>query len=70
MNGEALEKESFFAKIPSEESDPKRTVYSLPSALPEASFEIEYRNIVVYLAIALVALMFAEWVLEIKKNYR
>lgn len=69
MDGETLLVESFFVKIPSSESDPSKTVDVLPSVESGYVPDIEYQDLLLYFAIALVSLMFAEWVLEIKKNY-
>ena len=69
MNGDELPEEKFFVKIPSLESDTTKTVDVLPSVESSKTPEFEYMDLIFYFAIALVALMFIEWVLEIKKNY-
>ncbi len=69
MDGETLIIENFFVKIPSSESDTTKEVDILPSVESGYVSEIEYRDLLLYFAIALVSLMFAEWALEIKKNY-
>ncbi|MBE6537431.1 MAG: VWA domain-containing protein [Ruminococcaceae bacterium] len=69
MDGETVIEENFFVKIPSSESDTTKNVEVLPSVESSSAPEFEYKDMLFYLAIALVCLMFAEWVLEIKKNY-
>jgi len=69
MNGTDVISESFFVKIPSSESNPSKTVEALQSVEIVDSRDTGYLDLLVYLAIALVLLLFAEWVLEIKKNY-
>ncbi len=69
IDGKALAPENFFVKIPSSECNPHKTEEALPLIAREDIEEDEYKDILLYLAIALVSLMFVEWVLEIKKNY-
>ena len=69
MNSEALIIENFFVRMPASESNTAKTVELLPSIDTEYSRQIEYKDILTYVAIALTLLMFGEWVLEIKKNY-
>ena len=69
IDGTPLMPESFFVKIPSSECNPNRTAEALPLIARPDETDTAYRDILMYLAIALVSLMFIEWVLEIKKNY-
>ena len=69
MNGKPLAPESFFVRIPTEESNPDRLSDSLPHLLREEPLDTEFKDIILYLSIALFTLMLAEWALEIKKNY-
>ena len=69
MDGETTISEKFFVKIPSSESDPSQEVDVLPSVESTDVPDVEYKDLLIYFAVALVLLMFAEWVLEIKKNY-
>lgn len=69
MNGDELIIDNFFVQIPTSESDITREVDNLPVADVEANREIEFEDLLFYFAIALVALMFAEWALQSKKNY-
>jgi len=69
VGGRMLPEERFFVKIPSSESNTAKTVDVLPFTAPESVSRVEYEDLMIYFAAALVALMFAEWVLEIKKNY-
>lgn len=69
IGGEALAEERFFVKIPSSESDTTKTVDVLPSVVVEEVESVGFDDLLIYFTIALVTLMLAEWVLEIKKNY-
>ena len=69
IDGKGLSEERFFVKIPSGESDTTKTVDVLPSVVVEEVERVGYDDLILYFAIALVSLMFIEWVLEIKKNY-
>ena len=68
-DGARLGEESFFVSIPSSESDTDRIEEALAFTRADDVRTIEYEDLMLYFAIALVALMFAEWVLEIKKSY-
>lgn len=68
MGGETIS-EKFFVKIAAEESDPTKTVDVLPSVEYSDNLGVGYQDLLLYFAIALVLLMFAEWAFEIKKNY-
>ncbi len=61
--------EKFYAKIPNSESDITKEVEAVPYLSVQKTVEVEYRDLLFYFAIALVALMFAEWYLQSKKNH-
>ena len=61
--------ENFFVSIPSSECDITRQVERLPEPSVEVKTEIEFEDLLFYFAIALVSLMFVEWLLQLKKNY-
>ncbi len=67
--GEELSEERFFVAIPAGESDTEKTVDSLPFVKVTDTRSREYEDLLLYFAIALCVFMFAEWILEIKKNY-
>lgn len=67
--GIEIPEESFFVSIPKDESDTERTFDALPLTQRDSVRTVEYSELVLYFAIALVTFMFAEWILEIKKNY-
>ena len=69
MDGETVLDEKFFVRTPVSESNPNPTVDTLPSVEFSDVGELGYRDVLLYFAIALVVLMFAEWAFEIKKNY-
>jgi hypothetical protein len=69
MNGGDLLIETFFVSVPAYESDLTKEVDSLPLVDVENKVKIEYKDLLFYFAIALVALMFVEWALQSKKNY-
>ena len=69
MDGESIVIENFFVSIPNEESNITKQIDQLPIASVEAVTEIEYLDLLFYFAIALVSLMFIEWILQSKKNY-
>ncbi len=69
MQGEELIIENFFVRIPEYESDITKEVDELPTLNYERQVEIEYLDLLFYFAIALVSLMFIEWILQTKKNY-
>ena len=62
--------ESFFVKIASGQSDTSRTEDVLPFTAADAPDNTEYTDLVLLFATALVVLMFADWCIEIKRNYR
>lgn len=69
MQGDTLIIESFFVKIPSGESNITRQVDALPLAETVGEAEIAYEDLLFYFALALVALLLAEWWLQSRKNY-
>ncbi len=64
-----LAEEKFFVKTPSSESDTTKTVDVLPLTAPDSISEMQYQDLVLYFAIAILLIMLAEWILEIKRNY-
>lgn len=69
MQGDALIIESFFVRIPSEESNITRQVDALPLAETVGESAFAHEDLLFYFALALVALLLAEWWLQSKKNY-
>ena len=69
MAGEELLIENFYVRIPQEQSNLTRQVDALPAADVEVEPRIEFEDLLFYFAIALVSLLFVEWVLQIKKNF-
>ena len=69
MNSDDLVIENFFVSIPRDESNTSRQADQMPLASVETVAEIEYLDLIFYFAIALVSLMFVEWILQSKKNY-
>ena len=69
MEGDELIIDSFFVAIPNEESNITKQIDQVPPASVEIVTEIEFEDLLFYFAIALVALMFVEWMLQSKKNY-
>ena len=69
QDGEERFQESFFVHIPSGESNTAKTVDVLPFTRADDIRVLEYEDLILYFSIALVALVCAEWILEIKKNY-
>ena len=69
MSGDELIIENFYVRIPTEESNVTRQVDSLPVADVEVETRVEFEDMIFYFAIALVSLMFVEWLLQIKKNF-
>ena len=69
MAGDELLIENFYVRIPEEQSNLSRQVDALPLADIEVETRIEFEDLLFYFAIALVALMFTEWILQIKKNF-
>jgi hypothetical protein len=61
--------ENFFVNIPNSESNITKQVDQIPPASVEVVVEIEYQDLLFYFAIALVSLLFVEWILSSKKNY-
>ena len=61
--------ENFYVRIPTDESNITRQVDSLPVADVDVEVKVEFEDLMFYFAIALVSLMFAEWLLQIKKNF-
>ena len=69
MSGKDLLIENFYVRIPADESNLTRQVDSLPVADVEVETRVEFEDLMFYFAIALVSLMFVEWLLQIKKNF-
>lgn len=69
MEGDDLIIESFFVNVPNYESDITKEVDQIPPASVEIITEIEFEDLIFYFAIALVSLLFVEWILQAKKNY-
>lgn len=69
MSGDELLIENFYVRIPTDESNLTRQVDSLPVADVEVETRVEFEDLIFYFAIALVSLMFVEWLLQIKKNF-
>ena len=69
MSGEELIIENFYVRIPVDESNLSRQVDSLPVADVDVEVRVEVEDLLFYFAIALVSLMFVEWLLQIKKNF-
>ena len=60
--------ESFFVGVPNYESNITKQVDQVPPASAEVISEVEFEDLLLYFAIALVALLFAEWLLYYRKN--
>ena len=69
MSGDELIIENFYVRIPVDESNLSRQVDSLPVADVDVEVRVEFEDLLFYFAIALVSLMFIEWLLQIKKNF-
>jgi hypothetical protein len=69
MSGKELIIENFYVRIPTEESNITRQVDSLPVTDVEVETRVEFEDLLFYFAIALVALLFIEWLLQMKKNF-
>jgi hypothetical protein len=69
MSGDELLIENFYVRIPTDESNLTRQVDSLPVADVEVETRVEFEDLMFYFAIALVSLLFIEWILQIKKNF-
>jgi hypothetical protein len=69
MVGDSNIIENFFVRIPVSESDISKEVDELPIISTDTTTSVGYRDLLFYFALALVALMFVEWVLQIKKNF-
>jgi hypothetical protein len=69
MGGDTLIIDNFFVSIPNVESDITKQVDQLPAASVEIVSEIEFEDLLFYFAIALVSLLFIEWMLQAKKNH-
>ena len=69
LSGDELLIENFYVRIPEEQSNLTRQVDALPLADVEVETRIEFEDLMFYFAIALVALLFIEWMLQIKKNF-
>lgn len=61
--------ENFFVNVPNSESNITKQVDQIPPASVEVITEIEFEDLLFYFAIALVSLLFIEWILSSKKNY-
>ena len=69
MSGDELIIENFYVRIPTDESNITKQVSSLPTTDVDTEVRIEFEDLLFYFAIALVALMFIEWMLQMKKNF-
>ena len=69
MSGDELIIENFYVRIPTDESNITKQVSSLPTTDVDNEVRIEFEDLLFYFAIALVALMFIEWMLQMKKNF-
>ena len=69
MQGDQLIIENFFVGIPNFESDITKEVDALPIMNVDRNMEFAFEDLLFYFAIALVAFMFIEWILQTKKNY-
>ena len=69
MSGNELLIENFYVRVPADQSNITRQVDALPSADVEVEKRIEFEDMMFYFAIALVSLLFVEWMLQIKKNF-
>ena len=69
MQGDNYIIESFFVRIPVFESDITKEVDELPMMSADETTDIGFEDLLFYFAMALVALLFIEWLLQIKKNY-
>ena len=69
MQGDSNIIETFFVRIPVCESDINRQVDELPMIDADDITSVGYKDLIFYFALALVALMFLEWALQIKKNF-
>ena len=63
------ESENFFVHIPVSESDFVTERDKLPDLYIEDIKEKKDTDLLIYFAIALVALLFAEWLLQMKENF-
>ena len=61
--------ESFFVKIPAEECNTARTVDTLPNPYVEKVEEGFDYDLLMYFALALVVLLFAEWWLQSREYF-
>ena len=69
MKGDQMIIENFFVSIPNFESDITKEVDALPIMNVDRNMETMFEDLLFYFAIALVAFMFIEWMLQTKKNY-
>ena len=69
MSGKDIIIENFYVRIPVEESNLTRQVDMLPAADVDVETRVEFEDLLFYFAIALVSLLFVEWLLQIKKNF-
>ena len=61
--------ENFFVKIPKFESNVTKVVDSLPVIEVDQTVEKGYDDLLLYFAIALVALLFVEWLLQAREHF-
>ncbi len=61
--------ENFFVKIPNFESNVTKIVDSLPEIEVDQTVEKGYDDLLLYFAIALVALLFVEWLLQAREHF-
>ena len=69
MSGKELIIENFYVRIPVDESNLTRQVDMLPATDVDVETRTEFEDLMFYFAIALVSLLFVEWILQIKKNF-
>lgn len=60
---------SFYVKIPEKQSNIWRTDGALPTPYPERENEISIMDLLVYFSAALLVLVVAEWLIQVKSNF-
>ena len=61
--------EDFYVKIPAAESNVKAVVDALPNPYMDMAIEATDIDLVVYVAMAIIALLFCEWLLQLKEYF-
>jgi hypothetical protein len=69
MQGDNYIIENFFVRIPVSESDITKQVDELPMIDADKTTDVGFEDLLFYFALAMVSLLFVEWILQIKKNY-